>query len=523
MVESKSKKAFYFTAFILPCLVLYSIFCITPFTRGIGISLTNWDGLTPKTPIILEKSEFESKILSKIKNEADLKYVIGEKDENGNYVNGIYSYDKSDNCYKRTSVKGRERRKLERIIKKTGYEPERNKFVGLENYKKIFTGKVGDDFYPKTTYLNKFTKSSNLPTYISKKEFEKEILKSAKSRINVAGENLIKNAYIYNEKTQKYKLNSDYDEFDIVTPLWELPENVKTHEVTEKEIDNFVSSIKSLALLKQNSIAYEKAKLFITSNNLSEQSAKVVNSVVTELFRVAELKNVLSEAWVVKNRNMGVIGFTLFFAFFSVIGINFVAFCLALALDSGIKGQKIFRTIFFLPNVLSMIIVALIWSMLFVQLLPAVTGIEQWISDSAKTPWLLVLVAVWQGCGYYMIVYLAGLQNIPVDVIEAAKIDGATGWQRFRYVTLPLMIPSLTISLFLSIANALKSFDLIYAMIGSTGYATGTVPFVMDIYFDAFSLKQAGLATAKAMVLFVVIVLVTGIQLFTMKRKEVEA
>ena len=90
-------------------------------------------------------------------------------------------------------------------------------------------------------------------------------------------------------------------------------------------------------------------------------------------------------------------------------------------------------------------------------------------------------------------------------------------------VTLPLMIPSLTISLFLSIANALKSFDLIYAMIGSTGYATGTVPFVMDIYFDAFSLKQAGLATAKAMVLFVVIVLVTGIQLFTMKRKEVEA
>ena len=223
------------------------------------------------------------------------------------------------------------------------------------------------------------------------------------------------------------------------------------------------------------------------------------------------------------DRNMGVIGFTLFFAFFSVIGINFVAFCLALALDSGIKGQKIFRTIFFLPNVLSMIIVALIWSMLFVQLLPAVTGIEQWISDSAKTPWLLVLVAVWQGCGYYMIVYLAGLQNIPVDVIEAAKIDGATGWQRFRYVTLPLMIPSLTISLFLSIANALKSFDLIYAMIGSTGYATGTVPFVMDIYFDAFSLKQAGLATAKAMVLFVVIVLVTGIQLFTMKRKEVEA
>ena len=86
-----------------------------------------------------------------------------------------------------------------------------------------------------------------------------------------------------------------------------------------------------------------------------------------------------------------------------------------------------------------------------------------------------------------------------------------------------MMLPSLTISLFMTIANALKSFDLIYAMIGQTGYSTGTVPFVMDIYFDAFSLKQAGMATAKAMVLFFVIVIITGVQLFVMKRKEIEA
>ena len=196
---------------------------------------------------------------------------------------------------------------------------------------------------------------------------------------------------------------------------------------------------------------------------------------------------------------------------------------LAIALDSGIYGQKALRTIFFLPNMLSMIIVALIWSMMFNQLLPAITGIEKWISDSHKSPWLLVLVLVWQGAGYYMIVYLAGLQNIPTEVIEAAKIDGATGWQRFRFITLPLMIPSMTVSFFLTIANALKSFDLIYAMIGRAGYATGTVPFVMDIYFDAFSKKLAGLATAKAMVLFIAIVIVTGIQLFIMKRKEIEA
>lgn len=117
MVEAKSRKAFYFTAFIIPCLVLYLIFFITPFFRGIGISLTNWDGLTPKTPIILEKNEFESKILYSGK--------INQKERN--YIQSIYEYDSTDNSYKRKSVGGSTRRKLERIVGKTGYAPERNK------------------------------------------------------------------------------------------------------------------------------------------------------------------------------------------------------------------------------------------------------------------------------------------------------------------------------------------------------------------------------------------------------------
>ena len=128
MVEAKSRKAFYFTAFIIPCLILYLIFFITPFFRGIGISLTNWDGLTPKTPIILDKNEFESKILYSGK--------LNQKERN--YIQSIYEYDPLDNSYKRKSLGGVARKKLERIVKKTGYEPERYKFVGLENYKKIF-------------------------------------------------------------------------------------------------------------------------------------------------------------------------------------------------------------------------------------------------------------------------------------------------------------------------------------------------------------------------------------------------
>lgn len=509
MVESKVKKHLYFLAFIIPCLILYILFFLTPFFRGIAISLTNWDGLTPKTPIILEKNEFESKILSKIADSADREYVLG-----------IYSLDSSDNSYKRIAVKGGQRRKLESIVRRTGYEPDRNKFVGLDNYKKIFMGQVDADFYPHRSSVEKYNKTSGLPSVISKREFEREILRGAKADSGNAA--LISGAYSYDGGVKGYRLSNSYDEFEAEDSVWDLDE-VKTGAVSEKVLDAFVRAVKAAAVVQSRAETDAVCESFIAESGVSEVSAEVIRSAADKFFETGRLKAALSEAWVVKKNNMGVIGFTLFFAFFSVIGINVLAFVLALALDTGIRGQKILRTIFFLPNVLSMIIVALIWSMLFVQLLPAVTGIDKWLTDSAKTPWLLVLVAVWQGCGYYMIVYLAGLQNIPTDVIEAAKIDGASGWHRFVYITLPMMIPALTISLFLTIANALKSFDLIYAIIGSTGYATGTVPFVMDIYFDAFSQKQAGLATAKAMVLCLVIVAVTGLQLYTMKKKEVEA
>ena len=132
------------------------------------------------------------------------------------------------------------------------------------------------------------------------------------------------------------------------------------------------------------------------------------------------------------------------------------------------------------------------------------------------------MVQVWQQSGYLMVIYLAGMSTVPTDVLEAASIDGTRFWSRLRYITLPLLMPAFTICLFLSLSNSLKSFDLVYAMQGPSGYATGTVPFVMDIFFDAFAKKQAGLGTAKAILLFLLISLLTGIQLSVSKRKEVQ-
>lgn len=518
MVENKVKKHLYFAAFVLPCLVLYSIFFIYPFFQGIGISFTNWDGLTPKTPISLSKSEFEEKIL----NCDDLSQSDKE------YVQSIYQLQ-NDNEYHRESIKGFTKYKLEYIIGKSDYVPEKNHFVGFENYRKIFAGEATEPdkpFYPVRKDVKLFEFSNSLPLVIEPEDFENNIIAHVKG--DDESLNLVQSAYVFRDyknqntdkKVQEYKLTDDFKASDIKRSIRKVSEfsSLDREQMTEftDKLEEFAESNDSTGL--ENCVLE-----FCGQYNCSEESTQFVLEKANGLHRIQELKHVLDQVWYKVNFNLGVIGFTIFFAVFSVIGINVLAFLLALALDTGIKGQKILRTAFFIPNVLSMVIVALLWSMLFTQLLPKITGVEKWLTDAVKTPWLLVLVAVWQGAGYYMIVYLAGLQNIPTDVIEAGKIDGATGWQRFRHLTLPMMMPSITISLFLTIANALKSFDLVFAMLGQTGYNTGTAPFVMDIYFTAYSSKLAGLANAKAVVLFLVIVVITGLQLFIMKRKEIES
>ena len=126
MIERRSKKVFYFVVFILPCLILYSVFCIVPFSNGIIISLTNWDGLTPKTPISLEKKEFEAQILNKLKKEADKNYVLS-----------VYALDSSGRSYHREAVKGLQRSKLELILIKALVFPITQRFLA-ETAAKIF-------------------------------------------------------------------------------------------------------------------------------------------------------------------------------------------------------------------------------------------------------------------------------------------------------------------------------------------------------------------------------------------------
>ncbi len=509
MVESRTRKYGYFLAFLLPCLVLYITFFIYPFLNGFYISLTNWDGLTPRAPIILDGPTFEDRILAKIPKQTDREYILT-----------LYSKNADDGSWSRLALSGNERRRAESIIAKTGYEPDANRFVGLRNYIDILSGKVAETFYPRSYGQNFYTKTSALPQRIEKKDFDRLFL----SKLSDPERAVFDAAYAGEEDA--FVLSDGASEFSFEDMIWLIAEVDEDAKIDPDSVTSFIDGIRAASLAGDRAAFDAALASFVSGADtgvaLGGASAETVGKGAEGIWSLAPLKNLLAEKWASRGFDLGVIGFTVFFAFFSVVGINLLAFLLALALDSGIHGQKGLRSVFFLPNVLSMVIVALIWKMLFNQLFPKLTGIEQWLSDPAKTPWLIVLVAVWQGAGYYMIVYLAGLQNIPTDVVEAAKIDGAGSWHRFRHITLPLLLPAVTISLFLTIANALKSFDMIYAMTSGSAYTFGTVPVVLDIFFDAFARKQAGMATAKAMLLFALIFAITATQLAVMKKREVE-
>jgi len=143
-----------------------------------------------------------------------------------------------------------------------------------------------------------------------------------------------------------------------------------------------------------------------------------------------------------------------------------------------------------------------------------------WLTDPELAPVSVIIVSVWQGLGYIMVIYLAGLQNIPQDVLEAAQIDGAKGITRFKSITLPLLLPALTIAFFITITNSLKTFEIMFALT-SGGPGVATTSYVLNI-FNAYSGNRYGYATAQGILLLLVIMVITFFQLSAMKKKEVE-
>lgn len=212
--------------------------------------------------------------------------------------------------------------------------------------------------------------------------------------------------------------------------------------------------------------------------------------------------------------------FTVKFAIVAVITINICAFLLALLLTRGIKGTNLFRTVFFMPNLIGGIVLGYIWQSIINGVL-AHYGITMLMSEKYGF-WGLVILTNWQLIGYIMIIYIAGLQNVPGDIVEAANIDGASKLQTLFKVKVPMIMPSVTISLFLTIANSFKMFDQNLALTAG-GPSNKTTMMALDIYNTFYGkVGFEGVGQAKAVIFFIIVVVIGVSQVAYSRRKEVE-
>ncbi len=221
--------------------------------------------------------------------------------------------------------------------------------------------------------------------------------------------------------------------------------------------------------------------------------------------------------------------FTLKYVVFMVVLQNAIALFLAVLIESRRKTKVLFRTICFMPNMISLIIGGLMWMFIFTKVLPVIaenTGLlfldQSWIGDPKFSFIAILILSLWGGVGYLMIIYIAALQGVPSQHKEAAAIDGANSWQIFFKVTLPMIMPALTIGLFITLNGSFKVFDAVYALTGG-GPGRATQVIALNIFEEAFNMNHRyGYASAKAMILFFIVFIITMVQLRIMKRKEVE-
>ena len=212
--------------------------------------------------------------------------------------------------------------------------------------------------------------------------------------------------------------------------------------------------------------------------------------------------------------------YTALFAIVSLAVINIIAFALAMALTQNMRGTNVFRTIFFMPNLIGGIVLGYIWKLIFNGILSkfgTVLMLNEWYGF-----WGMIILVSWQQIGYMMIIYIAGLQSIPGDVMEAAQIDGASGIQRLFKVTIPMMMPSITICMFLSITNGFKLFD--QNLLLTAGEPAKMSEMMALNIFNTFYGRTGweGIGQAKAVLFFILVVGIGMIQLRATRSKEVQ-
>ena len=211
--------------------------------------------------------------------------------------------------------------------------------------------------------------------------------------------------------------------------------------------------------------------------------------------------------------------FTFKIAVVSTILVNVISLMLAIGLSSKIKFKSALRGIYFVPRILGGLVVGYVFSYFFTYIVPALTGTTSMLA-STEWAWVaIVVVLVWQACAQTTIIYITGLSSVPEDVYEAGSLDGATGWDKFRYLTFPLIMPSITTNMVLVMKDMLMTFDQIVAMT-SGGPAQSTESISYLIYQNGLNNSQFGFQCANAVIFFIVIAVISIAQTKFLNSKE---
>lgn len=258
--------------------------------------------------------------------------------------------------------------------------------------------------------------------------------------------------------------------------------------------------------------------LYLTFTNWDVRTADISFVGLSNYTKVFHDKVFFAQLW-----------FTIKYVVFTVLISNVAAFFIALALTSGVKGEKWLRTGFFTPNLIGGIVLGYLWQTLFSQIMPYIGNKygwtlfkSSWLTDTDTAFWALVIATAWQLVGYLMIIYIAGFSGVPNDVLEAASIDGANGYARLRRIILPLSIPAIVICIFISISRSFLTYDINLALTkGGPYHSTELASY--HIVQKAFLSNQYGIGQAEAVVLFAVVALVALTQSYLLKKLEVES
>ena len=221
--------------------------------------------------------------------------------------------------------------------------------------------------------------------------------------------------------------------------------------------------------------------------------------------------------------------FTLKFVVVSLIAVNAVAFGLALIVTSKLRSKNIFRTFFFVPNLIGGVVLGVIWQFIFNTALISISSKfhwsilqSSWLNETNTAFWALIIVTVWQSSGYMMIIYITGLISIEQDVIEAARVDGASAIKTLFAIKVPLMAQAFTIALFLTLRGGFMAYDVNVALTGGGPYRT-TELISLHIFQDAFAFGNFGTGQSKAVIMFIMVAFAALVQVSVSKRMEVQS